>query len=189
MYISMRYLAVVGALVLVYLLWRTLRRSSREGQKVGGALPAPHGEQNAIGALPAPHVSRSPDPVAMAEITRLVQAGRKIEAIKRYRECCDCGLREAKEAIDAMGDGRNVALTHTEVGAATPDTLTGVIATLAAQIAAMKAANQDPQTIRALEEAVQKLQSAGVAQGEVSFTDRAERCRTEPASGAEDKER
>ena len=33
---------------------------------------------------------------------QLVRAGRKIEAIKRYRELTGLGLREAKDAIDAM---------------------------------------------------------------------------------------
>ncbi len=41
---------------------------------------------------------------------QLVRAGRKIEAIKRYRELSGLGLREAKDAIDAMERGGTVSL-------------------------------------------------------------------------------
>ena len=37
------------------------------------------------------------------EIRRLVLEGKKINAIKLYRERTGCGLREAKEAVDRMG--------------------------------------------------------------------------------------
>ena len=36
------------------------------------------------------------------EVERLVRAGRKIEAIKAYRESTGVGLREAKEAVEAL---------------------------------------------------------------------------------------
>ncbi|MCW5954672.1 MAG: ribosomal protein L7/L12 [Propionibacteriaceae bacterium] len=35
-----------------------------------------------------------------AEIGRLLASGRKIEAIKRYREATGLGLKEAKDAVD-----------------------------------------------------------------------------------------
>ncbi len=41
----------------------------------------------------------------MAEVTRLVQSGRKIEAIKVYREMTGLGLREAKDAVDRLEAG------------------------------------------------------------------------------------
>lgn len=44
----------------------------------------------------------------MAEISQLIQNGQKIEAIKRYRELSGLGLKEAKDAIDAMEAGRSV---------------------------------------------------------------------------------
>lgn len=37
-----------------------------------------------------------------SELRALIQANRKIEAIKRYREMTGAGLRDAKEAIEAM---------------------------------------------------------------------------------------
>lgn len=37
-----------------------------------------------------------------AEIVTLIFAGRKIEAIKRYKDEAGCGLKEAKEYIDRM---------------------------------------------------------------------------------------
>ncbi|MFQ5611040.1 MAG: ribosomal protein L7/L12 [Anaerolineae bacterium] len=39
---------------------------------------------------------------ALAEIKALIAAGRKIEAVKRYREKANVGLKEAKEAIDQL---------------------------------------------------------------------------------------
>jgi ribosomal protein L7/L12 len=38
-----------------------------------------------------------------SEILAMVAAGNKIGAIKLYRELTGCGLREAKNAIDALG--------------------------------------------------------------------------------------
>jgi hypothetical protein len=40
-----------------------------------------------------------------AEVVRCLQHGRKIEAIKRYREFTGTGLKEAKEAVEAMDPG------------------------------------------------------------------------------------
>ena len=36
------------------------------------------------------------------ELVRLIRAGQKIEAIKVYREATRCGLKEAKDAVDAL---------------------------------------------------------------------------------------
>jgi ribosomal protein L7/L12/outer membrane protein assembly factor BamB len=46
----------------------------------------------------------TPSP-ATAEISRLLQAGRKIEAIKLYRATFNVGLREAKDAVEQMERG------------------------------------------------------------------------------------
>jgi ribosomal protein L7/L12 len=43
---------------------------------------------------------------SLAEVRDLVRQGKKIEAIKRYRELKYTGLREAKDAVDAMERGR-----------------------------------------------------------------------------------
>lgn len=56
-----------------------------------------------------PGVMGSSDPATAAqihEILNLVQRGRKIEAIKLYREVFDCSLAEAKEAVDQLEKGQ-----------------------------------------------------------------------------------
>ena len=47
---------------------------------------------------------------ADASPEQLLRAGRKIEAIKRYRELTGVGLKEAKDAVDAMQSGRSASL-------------------------------------------------------------------------------
>ena len=42
------------------------------------------------------------------ELLRLLQAGRKIEAIKRYRERNPCGLKEAKDFVEALAKQRGI---------------------------------------------------------------------------------
>lgn len=49
----------------------------------------------------APGVA-GPPPGANPELVRLIRAGQKIEAIKVYRDATKCGLREAKEAVEAL---------------------------------------------------------------------------------------
>lgn len=41
-----------------------------------------------------------------AELLRLLRAGNKIEAIKRFRELTGSGLKESKDAIEQMDVGR-----------------------------------------------------------------------------------
>lgn len=48
--------------------------------------------------------------VVKASPEQLVREGRKIEAIKRYRELSGVGLREAKAAVDEMEGGRSISL-------------------------------------------------------------------------------
>ena len=43
-----------------------------------------------------------------AEIVALLQQGRKIKAIKLYREQTGLGLKEAKDAVEAMGADRGI---------------------------------------------------------------------------------
>ncbi len=43
-----------------------------------------------------------------AELQALVAAGRKIEAIKRYRELTGVGLKEAKDAVEALMRGASL---------------------------------------------------------------------------------
>lgn len=49
----------------------------------------------------APGVAGPPSG-ANPELVRLIRAGQKIEAIKVYREATRCGLKEAKEAVEAL---------------------------------------------------------------------------------------
>ena len=44
-------------------------------------------------------------PPGLEEIRRMALSGRKIEAIKRYREIKDCSLTEAKAAVEALIEG------------------------------------------------------------------------------------
>ncbi len=98
-------------------------------------------------------------PQAMAGIELLVREGRLIEAIKLYREQHGCGLKEAKDAIDAMASGRTFTVVQTTSDK--EDTLADVRDILRAQIVTMQQSNQDPDTIRKLEEAVQRLDEGG----------------------------
>ncbi len=50
----------------------------------------------------------APDMDLLAEeVVRLVQQGQKVAAITRYREVTNCGLREAKEAVDTIEERLN----------------------------------------------------------------------------------
>lgn len=40
--------------------------------------------------------------MADARVVEMLRKGNKIEAIKLYRQLCDCGLAEAKQAVDGM---------------------------------------------------------------------------------------
>jgi ribosomal protein L7/L12 len=44
---------------------------------------------------------REEDP-RLEEVTRLLRAGKRIEAVKVYREATGSGLKEAKDAVDRM---------------------------------------------------------------------------------------
>lgn len=50
---------------------------------------------------------------ALAEVVQLVQNGRKIEAIKRFRETFNVGLKEAKDVIDAIERHEDIHLGGT----------------------------------------------------------------------------
>jgi hypothetical protein len=47
----------------------------------------------------------------IAEIQRLIQTGNKIYAIKLFRETFGGGLKEAKDAVDAMEEGKSIDLS------------------------------------------------------------------------------
>lgn len=47
----------------------------------------------------------------LAEVARLVRSGKKIEAIKRFRETFQAGLKESKDVVDQMEAGQAVDLS------------------------------------------------------------------------------
>lgn len=51
----------------------------------------------------------------IAEIQREIQAGRKINAIKIYRETFGVGLKEAKDAVEALERGESINISGTRV--------------------------------------------------------------------------
>jgi ribosomal protein L7/L12 len=57
--------------------------------------------QRTLDALAA-HMNFQPTPTPPAEVLGLLQAGRKIEAIKAYRAATGAGLAEAKEAVETL---------------------------------------------------------------------------------------
>jgi ribosomal protein L7/L12 len=54
-------------------------------------------ERQSSFAVPQNNMSAS-----QIDLTDLLRRGNKIEAIKMYREATGCGLREAKEYVDAL---------------------------------------------------------------------------------------
>jgi ribosomal protein L7/L12/outer membrane protein assembly factor BamB len=54
--------------------------------------------------------------VDMSEITQLLKAGQKIEAIKRLRQATGLGLKESKDAIEALERGNVMAVVNALVG-------------------------------------------------------------------------
>ena len=64
------------------------------------ANPVPYGAP--MTTPPAPPDPQAPEPPWMREVRDLVARDDKIEAIKLYRERTGLGLKEAKDAIDAL---------------------------------------------------------------------------------------
>ena len=73
----------LGIVVALVFLWARLNRSTGGRLRRRDTLP-PRGQGS------------------QADVERLVSAGRKIEAIKLYREIHKVGLKEAKEAVDKL---------------------------------------------------------------------------------------
>lgn len=61
----------------------------------------------AVGVDPTQIESRASDAAPLPpRIMEEIHSGRKIQAIKEYREWTNCGLKEAKDAIDAVEAGQ-----------------------------------------------------------------------------------
>ena len=71
------------------------------------AIVIPFGMHNASAS---PDELRTRKKAILLELMRLVGSGKKIEAIKRYRQQFGVGLVEAKTAIDALEEGRGIDL-------------------------------------------------------------------------------
>lgn len=68
----------------------------------------------AVGVDPTQIEARAGDvPTIPPQIWEELRAGRKIQAIKEYRDWTNCGLKEAKDAINAMDAGRSPQPTTT----------------------------------------------------------------------------
>jgi len=59
-------------------------------------------EMGAVIDFPAPAQVGDLDPFLENQIKRLLAERKKIEAVKAYREAYNCGLKEAKDAVDAI---------------------------------------------------------------------------------------
>ncbi|MBW8012315.1 MAG: hypothetical protein FVQ83_13960 [Chloroflexi bacterium] len=57
----------------------------------------------------------------LAEMGRLIAEGRKIDAIKLFREVSGVGLKEAKDTVEKMARGESVILRHTSVTSSQTD--------------------------------------------------------------------
>lgn len=58
----------------------------------------------------------------IAEIQQLIHDGKKIEAIKVFRETFGVGLKEAKDAVEAMEHGRSVDISGMQIRTVSPAT-------------------------------------------------------------------
>jgi len=69
--------------------------------------------KNAVEALasgsPLPGQDRPIESDLEADILRLLKQGEKISAIKLYREQTGCGLKDAKDAVEALGEKHGIA--------------------------------------------------------------------------------
>lgn len=99
----MEWLVVLVALALAAVAIRktmeasALRRQLAQQSRLAGT----PGDSSPAAARPGPPRSEAPP-----EVLQLIRAGKKIEAIKVYREAMGVGLKEAKEAVERIEAGR-----------------------------------------------------------------------------------
>lgn len=83
---------------------RVRRLEERLAQLEGNALnPAASGVAVYRNPVAGSVDQHSSDPQVDAQVLQLIRMGRKIEAIKRFRELTGLGLRDAKDAVDEIG--------------------------------------------------------------------------------------
>ncbi len=86
---------------------RQARPAPRERRARAARAPPARAARARAGApcAPGPRGEREPAPELLAEVAELLRAGKKINAIKRYREETGLSLKEAKDAVDALEAG------------------------------------------------------------------------------------
>src|ERR1041384_6270153 len=95
-------IAAIGALVVILIVAAILRRSwggSLDRVPSGAALPQ-NVRYHSVADVPAEH---------LVELRELLAQGNKIQAIKQLRELTGLGLKEAKDAVEAMDAGPHEA--------------------------------------------------------------------------------
>lgn len=98
----------------------TVRRQLGEGQKIkaiktykeatGASLKTAKDAVEALDGRPMSAPSRGFDAAAHADVREALLLGKKIQAIRLYREATGVGLKEAKEAVEAMAVNEGVGL-------------------------------------------------------------------------------
>ena len=78
--------------------------------KCGASFAIDHDDQRQV-----PNSSSEADPAPAqaggieGQVLTLLRAGRKIQAIKRYRELTGAGLREAKDRVESLAEEHNIS--------------------------------------------------------------------------------
>jgi ribosomal protein L7/L12 len=80
-----------------------LRALEVHAERVGRQLGVPFGDPSVVArSSVAPSVTAASASGITEDVVALARGGKKIEAIKRYRELTGVGLREAKDAVDGI---------------------------------------------------------------------------------------
>lgn len=110
---TMSLLVLLGLGVLALVVLVVLVVSSRNQVDVSSLRPTPR--------------PVAPTVLGSGEVQDLLRAGKKIEAIKRYRELTGQGLKESKDAVEAMEQGQAVEVRE-KPPASPARTITGELA-------------------------------------------------------------
>ncbi|MGO9115172.1 MAG: hypothetical protein ACLP9L_38665 [Thermoguttaceae bacterium] len=78
---------------------------------------------------PEVRVPQQPDSLE-GQILLLMKAGRKIEAIKLYRQETGNGLKEAKDAVEALAEGKGLVRESLDAASLNPTSLEGQVLAL-----------------------------------------------------------
>lgn len=90
----------------------------------GGSVIAPHEMFYAGNASPFDDLSSLKGrALKIAEVQRLIHSGNKIEAIKVFREAFGTGLKEAKDAVEAIEWGESVDISSFRIQSSSPQPL------------------------------------------------------------------